>query len=266
MNPGPDIALLPASDVAIIGFPDGMSASGITALWKSGAIASEPELKVDDEDFFWLDANTRKGMSGSPVIARRFGGALMEGGSFGVHGGAVDRTLGVYAGRAFEAPDMTLGRVWKWEGVQEIIEAAVAKCRRGSLQPYPCLLGHHYQPEKTMVQINILESVQVYLPTPSGGIEIKPFNVAGFIRDFILNDNRFGLNLERVKMGAKIAAALDASVSSGTPLELQDAEYAIVREAIEAPSNPYNPIVARQILPLLQHILDAGKDKTSTTP
>ena len=122
LEEGPDIALHPSSDVSIIGFPEGMSASGITAIWKTGSIASEPELDIEGEEFFSIDANTRKGMSGAPVIARRFGTPLMKDGSNAVYSNTVDRMLGVYAGRALEASDMTLGRVWKWEVVKKLLK------------------------------------------------------------------------------------------------------------------------------------------------
>jgi len=265
-DPGPEVALPPSSDVAIIGFPEGMSASGITPIWKSGSIASEPDLPIGDEEFFWIDANTRQGMSGSPVIARRFGGALMADGGYGVHTGTVDRVIGVYAGRAFEAPDMTLGRVWKWRGVQEVIEAAVAKFQRGTLRPHPCLVGHYSQPEKTMVQLNILQSVEVPVINPAGAIEKKPILLAEIIRDLVLSDDRFGLNLERVKTAAAIAAALDAALATGTTLDVDDAQYRIIREVIEQPSRPYNASVARFILPLLQHVIDAGQVSIDTVP
>ncbi len=265
-DPGPDLALPLSSSVAIIGFPRGMSASGITALWKTGAIASEPELLIEEEEFFYIDANTNEGMSGSPVIARRFGGVPMADGSFAMYSDStVDRVLGVYAGRAFDAPDMTLGRVWKWRGVQEVIEAAVAKRHRGTLKSHPCLIGHYAQMEKTMVKIEVNRGVEIPAQTPSGTIENVKITLASIIRDTTLNDDRFGLNLERVKMAAAIAAALDAAQANGTVLELEDAQYALVREAIEFPTKPYNAAAARHILPLLDHVIEAGQT-TSNTP
>ena len=255
----PDIALHLGSNVSIVGFPEGMSGSGITAIWKTGAIASEPELDIEENNFFWIDANTRRGMSGSPVIARRFGTVQMRDGSNVVTQGTVDRILGVYAGRALEAPDMTLGRVWKWEEVKKLIKSAVSKVQKGILYPHSCNIGYFYEQERNMVKIDILKSVKLPVKDPTGKVITNNVTVANIIQEFVLSDGRFGQNLERVKIAAKIGAALDQALNDKTMLEVEEADYAIMREAVETPTNSYNPAVARLILPLLQSILDAGK-------
>lgn len=60
-------------------------------------------------------------------------------------------------------------------------------------------------------------------------------------------------------MSAAIAAAVDAAIAAKSELELEDSQYAIVTEVIEKPSNPYNAASARFVLPLLEHVLAAGK-------
>jgi len=58
--------LMPSDMVSVVGFPYGLSAGGRLAIWVTGFIASEPEL---DYPHFLIDCRTRKGQSGSPVIA-----------------------------------------------------------------------------------------------------------------------------------------------------------------------------------------------------
>ncbi len=96
-------------------------------------------------------------------------------------------------------------------------------------------------------------------PEIAGNPEVKRIDLAGIILDFVLGDDRFGINLERVKMAAAIAGAVDTARNEATHLRLEDAQYAIVREVIEHPTKPYNPSIARHLLPLLQHLLDAGQ-------
>jgi hypothetical protein len=257
-DPGPDLALVPGSELAIIGFPEGMSAVGITAIWKSGSIASEPELVADEDQFFWIDANTRKGMSGAPVIARRFGGALMADGGYGLHSGVVDRIVGVYAGRALDAPDMTLGRVWKWEGVQEIIDETVARVRRGLLEVHQSHIGHYYGGHAAMVELDITRGAEVSVRNPAGVIETRTVTLGELLREFVLADDRFGVNLDRVRMAAAIDGAIKAAEDNGTALALEDNQYAVIREVVASPTKPYNAAVARFLLPLLDYVLAAG--------
>lgn len=256
---GHDLALHTGSDVAIIGFPEGMTGGGLTPIWKAGSIASEPDLTIATSNFFWIDSNTRRGMSGAPVVARRFGGALMENGTYGVGAGVYDRNLGVYAGRAFEAPDMTLGRVWSWQGVQEIVDLAISRVRRGSLAPVTCNIGHYLYEGSSMVKLNALMSVNISAMNQAGQVEQRPVFLHEIFRDFVLGDDRFGLDLERLRVAAAIYASLDAAVTGDGGFELDDKQYALVREAIEKPTKPYNATIARQILPLLEHVISVGK-------
>jgi Trypsin-like peptidase domain len=257
MDPGPDIAVSTGSTVVIIGFPQGMSGVGLTALWIGGIVASEPNVLEDNENFFWIDANTRHGMSGSPVVARRFGAVLQPGGTVGMWNGIVDRSLGVYAGRA--SPDMTLGRVWKWSRVMELVDAAVAKCRRGLSNPHPCEIGFYSQPDRKMVKFNVLQTVDIPIRNAAGAVQLQRVSLADAIMQTTLSDGRFGTDIERLKMSAAIAAAVEAAKSRDGVVELEDDQYALMREAVAMPTNPYNPAVARHMLPLFQSLLDAGQ-------
>lgn len=260
-NPGPDLLVIPSSDVSIVGFPQGVTGPGLSAIWKGGVVASEVDWPDQDErlenQFFHVDSNTRSGMSGSPVIVRRSGQAHMASGSTAMFPGVWDLLLGVYAGRALDAPDMTLGRVWKWRGVQEILESAVRQKWSGALKATVGLLGY-YLSSMNEIRLEWNKSVEFIAVNPQTGVgETKNFTVFEFLKTFAVNDQRFGINLERVKMSARVVAACEHARETDSPISLRPEDYAVVREAIETPSQPYNPVAARQLLPLIQYILDA---------
>jgi len=110
-----------AMPISIIGFPLGFSGSGKFPIWKTGHIASEPELNYNNEPLFLIDATTRGGMSGSPVVLRLSGDYKMKsGGRMLSSGGRRTLFLGVYSGRL--PGDTEIGRVWRPHLINEIIE------------------------------------------------------------------------------------------------------------------------------------------------
>jgi hypothetical protein len=97
--------------VFIIGFIEGLTGPGVFPIWKAGHIASEPSLKFRGNNAFLIDATTRGGMSGSPVIMKTNNCAT----------GRDDVIfLGVYAGRLSENSE--IGLVWQPENIMEILE------------------------------------------------------------------------------------------------------------------------------------------------
>lgn len=114
-----------ASDnVNIIGFPFGLTGGGYLAIWIRGAVASEPQIDFNDRPCFLVDARTRPGQSGSPVIIYVGGGAFTsEEGNTVMGMGQVERLLGIYSGRINEESD--LGFVWKVEALRTIVEQGI---------------------------------------------------------------------------------------------------------------------------------------------
>lgn len=108
----------PGMSVMIVGFPRGWTGALALAIWKTGHIASEPDLDWRQQRRFLIDATTRKGMSGSPVYLRSFGTYQTKGGGTGMTNGAVDNFLGIYSAQAF---DPELGVVWKPAVIDEIL-------------------------------------------------------------------------------------------------------------------------------------------------
>jgi hypothetical protein len=81
-------------------------------------IASDPMIDYERRRMFLIDATTRGGMSGSPVILRISSGYSRADGTHLIGGGMVTKFLGVYSGRIRD--DVEIGRVWKPKVITEI--------------------------------------------------------------------------------------------------------------------------------------------------
>jgi hypothetical protein len=114
-----DMRIHPAMPVSIIGFPLGLSAGGAWPIWKTGHIATDPDVDYDNRPSFLIDATTRGGMSGSPVVARVSGALQTQSGNYVIKTGITTKFLGVYSGRIHG--DAELGRVWRPLVIDEIL-------------------------------------------------------------------------------------------------------------------------------------------------
>lgn len=120
-----EMKLEPSMDVSVIGYPYGRRSAGSLGIWVRGTVASEPELDFEGDPIFLIDCRSRRGQSGSPVIAYRSAGAPVHhaNGHTIVRGSAVWQLLGVYSGRISEQSD--IGRVWKLSALREVVEEGV---------------------------------------------------------------------------------------------------------------------------------------------
>lgn len=116
-----DLKSGPSDGVSIIGFPFGRTAGGAIAIWIRGFIATEPQVDFDNLPCFLVDARTRPGQSGSPVIVYSSGGAHTVSTGIVLSSGPVVSLLGVYSGRINDHSD--LGVVWKVQAVRDILIA-----------------------------------------------------------------------------------------------------------------------------------------------
>ena len=110
--------LEPPDEVSIVGFPYGLRGGASTAIWVRGTVATEPAFPYEGENCFLVDARTREGQSGSPVIR------------FPVDVPDVDdewNLLGVYSSRVADSSTVQsstdLGRVWTADSVRSVVEA-----------------------------------------------------------------------------------------------------------------------------------------------
>ena len=92
----------------VVGYPEGLfirySAQSVLPIWKTGHIASEPSVYIDDDPKVLIDAATCEGMSGAPVYVRER---------------ERNRLLGIYTGRTSQLSE--LGFVFTPEAVLKII-------------------------------------------------------------------------------------------------------------------------------------------------
>ena len=106
-----DMMAMPAMPVSVIGYPLGLSAGESWPIWKTGHIASDPDIDYEPgRPAFLIDATTRSGMSGSPVVLR-LDNYQMSNGSQVLAGGVKTKFMGIYAGRIHD--DSEIGRVWR---------------------------------------------------------------------------------------------------------------------------------------------------------
>ncbi len=106
--------------VSVIGFPFGIRVAGSLAVWATGFVASELDVDHDALPMFLVDCRSRRGQSGSPVVAYRSGGAVaMANGGSAVFSGPVEKLMGIYSGRVNEESD--LGRVWKTSAIAAVL-------------------------------------------------------------------------------------------------------------------------------------------------
>ena len=111
-----------ASELYIVGFPYGRPYGGFMSTWVRGSIASEPSLSFRGSlPVFAIDARTRKGMSGSPVVS-----ALISY-QQSADGETIERVfdpylVGVYSGRL--TADSDIGLVWHKSVITDIIDGA----------------------------------------------------------------------------------------------------------------------------------------------
>lgn len=119
-----DVDLLPqpAMPVSVIGFPFGLRPNAFFPIWKTGHIATDPDLDYDGKPAFLIDATTRNGMSGSPVVIRISGAYTASNGKYVVTGGVQTKFLGIYSGRIHD--DAEIGCVWRPHVISELLAGA----------------------------------------------------------------------------------------------------------------------------------------------
>lgn len=111
------------SKVNILGFPFGISTDNFP-IWSSGYIASEPAIDVNKLPLMYIDARTRQGQSGSPVVHCVNVGDIIEKDGKVLQANTKQLfLLGIYSGRINR--DSDIGRVWKTSAIREVF--AVAK-------------------------------------------------------------------------------------------------------------------------------------------
>lgn len=117
-----DVLLQPAMDVSVIGFPLGLRPNAFFPIWKTGHIATDPDLPYGGKPAFLIDATTRSGMSGSPVVIRTQGAYTDSSHNYVVTGGTLTKFLGLYSGRIHD--EIEIGCVWRPHVISELLAGA----------------------------------------------------------------------------------------------------------------------------------------------
>ena len=137
-----DMLAIPALPVSVIGYPLGISAGESWPIWKTGHIASDPDIDFQPgRPAFLIDATTRSGMSGSPVVMRLDSYSKSDGTQV-LAGGVSTRFMGIYSGRVHE--DSEIGRVWRPFVLIELLQGKLIfdeltrRVPPSRLAPCPC--------------------------------------------------------------------------------------------------------------------------------
>ncbi|HID4048179.1 TPA: trypsin-like peptidase domain-containing protein [Pluralibacter gergoviae] len=119
--------LSPSNTLSIIGFPYGKSSHKKFGIWISGFLASDPDINFDGLPIMLVDARTRPGQSGSPVIIYKESGInMMSQGNQTIYSPPYTTNfLGIYSGRLNNESD--IGRIWKKEAIIELLDSVIKK-------------------------------------------------------------------------------------------------------------------------------------------
>lgn len=124
-----EISLLPTDILRVVGFPFGMSSSGIgmVAIWMTGFVASEPDIDYMKLPVILIDCRARPGQSGSPVISHVNAGTMYREGDNvkTITKGSMTKFVGIYSGRIHK--DSDIGIVWKRSAILELIDSISQK-------------------------------------------------------------------------------------------------------------------------------------------
>ncbi len=116
----PPFQITPAEACSVVGFPFGMRGGGSLAIWATGFVATEPDIDFDNLPLFLIDCRSRKGQSGSAVIAQRNSVTYQNpDGTTSMSMGITTKFLGIYSGRIHDESD--LGIVWKASAIMELV-------------------------------------------------------------------------------------------------------------------------------------------------
>jgi hypothetical protein len=117
-----DLSVDIGQDVYILGYPFGIGPRGYP-IWKRASIASEPQLRTQEQPYILVDTASRPGMSGSPVIRRSWDNHSLSNGGLLTTAGARTKFIGVYSGRlsTTDPLDAQLGLVWPAGFIEDIL-------------------------------------------------------------------------------------------------------------------------------------------------
>jgi hypothetical protein len=112
------LIISPTDRVFIPGFPLGMQSSPFFPIWKSGFIASEPDIDQEGKPIVWIDDVPFPGMSGSPVYLITKDLTFKNGSSATIVGAPNTFFMGV-----FSHGTAVYGALWKSTFLKKIFDS-----------------------------------------------------------------------------------------------------------------------------------------------
>jgi|JI10StandDraft_1071094.scaffolds.fasta_scaffold01539_8 S1-C subfamily serine protease len=110
------LVLQPTDRLFVLGFPRGLRSTPSLPIWKSGLIASEPDIDQEGKPIVWLDIEGFPGMSGSPVYLITDKMIYKNGSSSQLVGGTKSFFVGVFS----HDRGSNVGAVWKSKYLKEL--------------------------------------------------------------------------------------------------------------------------------------------------
>jgi hypothetical protein len=123
-GPRHDVVMEVTSELSVVGFPFGLTHAKKLGIWTRGTVATEYYVDYDGRPCFLIDARTRSGQSGSPVLYFNTDSRNVQfrGDVYAGDRGSYSQLLGIYSGRLNTSSD--LGYVWRPRAITETIAAA----------------------------------------------------------------------------------------------------------------------------------------------
>ena len=113
------LVIQPTDRVFVLGFPKGIHSAPFLPIWKSGLIASEPDIDQEGKPIIWLDIASYGGMSGSPVYLITDKLNYKNGSSVNLMGGNESFFMGVFS----HGQDINVGALWKGSFLKKLFES-----------------------------------------------------------------------------------------------------------------------------------------------
>jgi hypothetical protein len=136
------MVIYPAESISVIGFPFGLSSAARFPIWATGFLAQELSLVTPENPVFLIDCRTRRGQSGSAVIAYRPSGYRKhQDGKIIAHlsHSKTWEFLGIYSGRV--NPESDLGRAWHVSAIQEVFDESERDMKMRETSLNGCIIG-----------------------------------------------------------------------------------------------------------------------------
>jgi hypothetical protein len=114
------LVVMPTDRVFILGFPKGVRSAPALPIWKSGLIASEPDIDQEGKPIIWIDILGYGGMSGAPVYLITDKIKYKNGSTSNLIGGTETFFMGVFSHGRF---DISTGALWKSSYLKTIFDS-----------------------------------------------------------------------------------------------------------------------------------------------